>query len=206
MITKVIGTARGFYDVSRYLTKDRDTGQDRDTGFEMGYNVSPDAMEAAGEMAESSQGRLMHQACLHVVLAPAPAEDAGQRLGPVDLDHMTNDLIREMGWQDYQILAVEHLDTDHQHVHLMINRAHPLDSGESIDGYYLYKDLRRWEQDYAQRRQHAEFELKSDEQSAALEPAERAGERFEEAAEVEAIVHEPASRQAKTCLPYGPGA
>ncbi|MFQ5571408.1 MAG: relaxase/mobilization nuclease domain-containing protein [Rhodothermales bacterium] len=194
MITKVIGNARGFYDVARYLTKDRATGEDRDTGFRMGYNVSPDAMEAAREMSESSQGRLMHEPCLHVVLAPAPAEGAGERFGPAGLDHMTSDLIREMGWQDYQILAVEHLDTDHQHVHLMINRAHPLEAGESIDGYYLYKDLRRWEQDYAERRQHAAFELKSDEQSAALESAEMVGVRLEEATEEEAIVHEPSIR------------
>lgn len=159
MITRVIGQAKGFYDVARYLKKDRETGADRDTGFRMGYNVSPDTMEAAREMAETSQGRLMHQACLHAVLSPAQAEGTPQRISPADLDQMVGDLIREMGWQDYQVLAVEHLDTEHQHVHLMINRAHPLDAGESIDGYYLYKDLRRWAQDFEARQQDEVIEL-----------------------------------------------
>ncbi len=180
MITRVIGTARGFYDVARYLTKDRATGEDRDTGFRMGYNVSPDAMEAAQEMRAASQGRLMHTPCLHVVLAPA-RQDVGDPLAPADLDHMTSDLIREMGWQDYQILAVEHRDTDHQHVHLMINRAHPLEAGESIDGYYLYKDLRRWERGYAGRRQQVAHDGPS-------------GTRLKEAPE-DAVRHEGVDRE-----------
>ena len=123
MITKVIGTAGGFYDVTRYLKTDRETGEDRDTGFRMGYNVSPDALEAAQEMSEAAEDRLMHQPCLHVVLSPAPPTEDAERLSPAELDDMVSDLRREMGWQDYQILAVEHLDTDHQHVHLVINRA-----------------------------------------------------------------------------------
>ena len=152
MITKVIGTAGGFYDTARYLKTDRETCEVRDTGYRMGYTVSPDALEAAQEMSEAAEERLMHQPCLHVVLSPAPPDPSALRLSPVEFDDMVSDLRREMGWQDYLILAVEHLDTDHQHVHLVINRTHPLDSSQHINPYHLYNDLCQWAQGYAERR------------------------------------------------------
>lgn len=181
MITKVIGTAGGFYDVTRYLKTDRETGEDRDTGFRMGYNVSPDALEAAQEMSEAAEDRLMHQPCLHVVLSPAPPTEDAERLSPAELDDMVSDLRREMGWQDYQILAVEHLDTDHQHVHLVINRAHPLDSSQHINPYHLYNDLRQWAQGYAERRHAVEIISEPDEAASAHDVAQAALERYQAA-------------------------
>ncbi len=152
MITKVIGTASGFYDVARYLKLNRETGEARDTGFCVGYNVAPEPMAAAREMAAVSRERLMHQPCLHVVLSPATSGQDGERMSPAQLDDLVGDLLRERGWQQYQVLAVEHLDTQHQHVHLMLNRAHPFERGQRIDPYHLYNDLRRWARSYEARR------------------------------------------------------
>ena len=62
-----------------------------------GYTVSPDALEAAQETSEAAEHRLIHQPCPHIILSPAPPDQATERLSPTELDDLVSDLRREMG-------------------------------------------------------------------------------------------------------------
>ncbi|HEX2536020.1 MAG TPA: relaxase/mobilization nuclease domain-containing protein [Chitinophagaceae bacterium] len=55
---------------------------------------------------------------MHITLSLAP----GERLDRTQLISLVADLVQAMQVADRQLLAVEHRDTAHQHVHLVINR------------------------------------------------------------------------------------
>ncbi|RYZ26695.1 MAG: relaxase [Chitinophagaceae bacterium] len=55
---------------------------------------------------------------LHITLSMAP----GERLGRPDLLNLVETCAKHMGFEKNQFIAVEHLDTKHQHLHIVANR------------------------------------------------------------------------------------
>jgi hypothetical protein len=55
---------------------------------------------------------------LHISLSLAPEE----RLSKAALTDMVEECAKELGFENNQYIAIHHLDTDHQHVHLVANR------------------------------------------------------------------------------------
>jgi len=55
---------------------------------------------------------------LHITLSLSP----GERLTQEQLTEMAEDCARELGFEKNQFIAVEHNDTRHQHIHLVVNR------------------------------------------------------------------------------------
>jgi hypothetical protein len=83
---------------------------------------------------------------LHITLSLAP----GERLDKDQLAGIVADCAREFGFDRNQFLAVEHLDTKHQHVHLVANRVGF--DGKALSDSNNFKKMaafcRRMEQQY----------------------------------------------------------
>ncbi|MFT3704786.1 MAG: relaxase/mobilization nuclease domain-containing protein [Agriterribacter sp.] len=54
----------------------------------------------------------------HITLSFAPEE----KLPPHQLTELVEDFAKEMGFDKHQFIAVEHTDTSHQHLHIIVNR------------------------------------------------------------------------------------
>jgi hypothetical protein len=42
------------------------------------------------------------------------------------------EFLKEMDWQEHQAILVSHNDTEHRHVHILLNRVHP-ETGMTLD-------------------------------------------------------------------------
>jgi len=51
--------------------------------------------------------------------------DPDERLDPAQLRQVVDRTLKDLGLEQHQALMVAHNDTDHQHVHVMVNRVHP---------------------------------------------------------------------------------
>lgn len=70
----------------------------------------------------------------------------------VEWDHMQETAvssISRLGLQEHQFYLVEHTDTDHPHVHVVVNLAHP-ETGKIANVYRDHKRLDRWANEYEQ--------------------------------------------------------
>ena len=55
--------------------------------------------------------------------------------------------LRHMGWQEHQAVIAGHDDTDHKHLHIILNRVHP-DSGRTLDDYKERIHAQEWALQY----------------------------------------------------------
>lgn len=51
--------------------------------------------------------------------------------------------IKHMGWQEHQAVYVGHNDTEHKHIHIILNRVHP-ETGKTLDDFREYKRAQEW--------------------------------------------------------------
>lgn len=51
--------------------------------------------------------------------------------------------LKHMGWHEHQAVVVGHDDTDHKHLHIILNRVHP-DTGRTLDDYKDHKRAQTW--------------------------------------------------------------
>lgn len=55
--------------------------------------------------------------------------------------------LRHMGWQEHQALLVAHDDTEHAHLHIILNRIHP-DTGRTLNDWQEYRRSQAWALQY----------------------------------------------------------
>jgi len=58
----------------------------------------------------------------HLVISLHPED---RRLEPKDLQHVVDSLVDMLGFSEHQYIAARHNDTDHEHIHVAINKIHP---------------------------------------------------------------------------------
>lgn len=81
--------------------------------------------------------------------------------------------LKHMGWQEHQAVIVGHDDTDHKHLHIILNRVHP-ETGRTLDDYREQKRAQEWALQYE--RAHDQVRCDAREANAARQ-AERKAER-----------------------------
>mgnify|MGYP000966268817 FL=1 len=59
--------------------------------------------------------------------------------------------LRHMGWQEHQAVIAGHDDTDHKHLHIILNRVHP-DNGRTLDDYKERVHAQEWALQYERAR------------------------------------------------------
>jgi hypothetical protein len=58
----------------------------------------------------------------HLVISLHPDD---RRLERKELRHVVDRLVDTLGFSEHQYIAVRHSDTDHEHIHVAINKIHP---------------------------------------------------------------------------------
>lgn len=85
-------------------------------------------------------------------------------------------LLKHMGWDQHQAVLVSHNDTEHRHIHIVLNRVNP-DTGRTLDDYREQKRAQEWALQYE--RQQDQVRCEQREINAARQ-AERGGEHARE--------------------------
>lgn len=66
-------------------------------------------------------------------------------------------LIQHMGWQEHQAVYVGHNDTEHRHIHIILNRVHP-DTGRTLDDFRERRRAQSWALAYEKEHQNIRCE------------------------------------------------
>lgn len=93
--------------------------------------------------------------------------------------------LRHMGWQEHQAVIAGHDDTDHKHLHIILNRVHP-ESGRTLDDYKERIHAQEWALQY----ERAHDQVRCDHREA---NAEKRQGRGKERAEDKSVVREAAN-------------
>ncbi len=84
-----------------------------------------DDLELACALVDAVQAqntRAGNKRTYHLVISLHPED---RRLEPKDLQHVVDSLVDTLGFSENQYIAVRHNDTDHEHIHVAINKIHP---------------------------------------------------------------------------------
>jgi relaxase-like protein len=84
-------------------------------------------------------GRPTEKTVMTVSLAWSPEEKPSRD----DMIAAGLSFLQHMGWQEHQALFVAHRDTQHPHVHLVVNRVHP-ETGMTLDDAWSKTRAQRW--------------------------------------------------------------
>jgi hypothetical protein len=86
--------------------------------------------------------------------------------------------LKQMKWDEHQAVLVGHNDTDHRHIHIILNRVNP-NTGRTLDDFREQKRAQSWALDYE--REHGQVRCEKREVNAQKQ-AERANDNQSEAA------------------------
>lgn len=62
---------------------------------------------------------------------------------PEHMIEAADKFLKHMGWQEHQAVYVAHRDTEHRHIHIILNRVHP-ETGRTLDDYRDHKRAQTW--------------------------------------------------------------
>jgi Relaxase/Mobilisation nuclease domain len=94
-------------------------------------------------------GRPTERPVMTVALAWSPDQSPNRQ----DMIDAGMSFLQHMRWHEHQVLFVAHNDTKHPHVHLIINRVHPV-SGMTIDDNWSKTRSQRWALAYEREHGH----------------------------------------------------
>ena len=95
------------------------------------------------------QGRPIGDPVKTVSLAWHPEQDPSKET----MIEAAESYLKAMGWQEHQVLLTAHNDEPQKHVHLVINRVHPV-TGRTLDDHKDYERGQRWGHEY--QKEHGE--------------------------------------------------
>lgn len=117
---------KGFRHLARYI-RGRDT-EPRATWF-LAANLpgvtGRDVLELACKLVDAVQAqntRAGTKRTYHIVISLHPDD---RRLERKELQQIVERLVDTLGFSEHQYITVRHSDTDHEHVHIAINKIHP---------------------------------------------------------------------------------
>lgn len=141
-------TGAGFAGLCRYLFAGGDGKQiDRVAWTATRHLPTDDAAAVPIIMrATAAQSVRVQKPVYHLSIALPPEETLSQDV----MERVVDQSLADLGLSGHQALMVAHNDTDHQHVHVMVNRVHP-ESGKawcnSLDWSRIEKSLRTQEKE-----------------------------------------------------------
>lgn len=83
----------------------------------------------------------------HFSLSFAPGD--AEKLNPGILSRISQDFLKKMGYKNNQYVVIQHNDTKHPHVHIVVNRINPetctavSDSNEKVKGSRIAREIER---------------------------------------------------------------
>ncbi|MEZ5896971.1 MAG: relaxase/mobilization nuclease domain-containing protein [Parvularculaceae bacterium] len=161
MVPKLHKKGSSFKGAAAYLLHDKGRAQTSErVSWTHAQNLALDDPEAAWRIMAATamdQERLKHQAgikstgrkssdsVLHLTLAWHPEEKGG--LSQSEMMRAAQGAIHALGAGEYQALIIAHNDEAHPHLHILINRVHPLD-GRMLPSSKEKLNLSRWAENY----------------------------------------------------------
>ncbi len=172
MVPKLLSSGRSFKGLAQYLTHDPKEQTANRVAWTHTLNCANDHVPSAvHEMYTTMQdadalkqeagikpgGRPLQKPVKHFSLNWHP-DNAPSK------EHMieaTQSFLEHMGWHEHQALLAAHSDTDHAHVHVMLNAVHPL-TGKKLDDGLERRRAQEWALEYErqQGKIHCEERLK----------------------------------------------
>jgi Relaxase/Mobilisation nuclease domain len=158
MIVKILSAGKSFSGLSKYLTHDPDAETDKRVSWTHTINCTHDHIPSAVDellwTARSAEllkeeagiragGRSTENVVKHFSLNWPPDANPGR-------EHMietTENFLRHMKWEEHQAVLVAHNDTQHAHVHVMLNAVHP-ETGLKLDDAFERRRAQAWSLEY----------------------------------------------------------
>lgn len=156
-VPKKSGTQGSFTGLMKYLTNDQGN-QARVGDIALSNLVSEDVRMACIEATaiQKMNTRAKSDKTLHLVMSFPSGEKPSSEI----LKKCEEQVIKELGVNDYQRISVVHGDTDNLHVHIVINKIHPKTHNIN-EPYQSYKKLAKasveCEERFGLRRDNHEF-------------------------------------------------
>lgn len=100
------------------------------------HTDDPAAATALIECTQAANTRSKSDKTYHLVFAFPPGEEPDLKT----LHKIEDELVASIGYTDHQRISAVHIDTDHLHVHVAINKVHPK-GFQNIEPYYDKKKL-----------------------------------------------------------------
>lgn len=93
--------------------------------------------------------------CTHPVLTVSMNWHPDEKPTPDQMLEAADKYLKHMGWDDFQALIIGHNDTAHKHLHIMLNRVHPV-NGATMDNNNDFKRSQAWRKEYERELQRGE--------------------------------------------------
>ena len=132
----VSSSSRSFKSLGNYLVVGRGGEEPNRVAWSKARNLPTDDPQLAAKImrATAAQNVRVDQPVYHLALSFDPRDAVDRQ----QMERVADRVLSELGLRDYQSLIVAHGDRQHSHLHILINRIHPLS----------HKAWDRW-QDYA---------------------------------------------------------
>jgi hypothetical protein len=98
-----------------------------------------DAQHLKAEAGERLSGRPLEEPVMTISLSWHPSEKPGRD----HIEKTADDYLRFMGWDEHQAVYLAHNDTEHPHVHIVLNRVHSR-TGKVLDDAFSKNRSQMW--------------------------------------------------------------
>jgi len=145
MIGKIPRPGRGFRGSFQYLMhgkRDADSDVDRLAWMET-RNLFVKDMDKIPSMmrATAAQSKKCQKPVYHMIISWRPDE----AVSDVTMREVADQALFDLGLNEHQAVLAAHRDTDHRHLHILVNRVHP----ETGKAWHTSKDWARFERSIA---------------------------------------------------------
>lgn len=145
MIGKIPRPGRGFRGSFNYLIhgkRDADRDPDRLAWMETRNLFVDDADKIPSMMrATAAQSRKCQKPVYHMIISWRPDEVVSD----ITMREVADQALIDLGLNEHQAVLAAHRDTDHRHLHILVNRVHP----ETGKAWHTSKDWARFERSIA---------------------------------------------------------
>ncbi|MEL6364987.1 MAG: relaxase/mobilization nuclease domain-containing protein [Pseudomonadota bacterium] len=164
MVPKLHKKGSSFKGAAAYLLQDKEAATSERVAWTATHNLAVDDPEIAWrvmaataldqdrlkqEAGVKSTGRKSSAPVLHLTLAWHPEEKA--TLTREEMEGAVRSALRALDAGDHQALVIAHNDEAHPHLHILINRVHPVD-GRMLSSSKEKLKLSEWAQGYEEER------------------------------------------------------
>ena len=136
----VSSSSRSFKSLGNYLVVGRGGEEPNRVAWSTARNLPTDDPQLAAKImrATAAQNVRVDQPVYHLALSFDPRDAVDRQ----QMERVADRVLVELGLRDYQCLIVAHGDRQHPHLHILINRVHPL-SHKAWDRWQDYPIVQR---------------------------------------------------------------
>lgn len=126
-----------------WMTTRNCAGNDPELAFQEMAATAWDAQHLKAEAGERLSGHPLEKPVMTISLSWHPSE----RPSADEMEKAADSYLRFMAWDQHQAVYIAHNDTDHAHVHIVLNCVHP-ETGKVLDDSYSKERSREWRRGY----------------------------------------------------------